>query len=218
MIRIKKVLFNLLLAILFSFTLFLTTISLTLCNDNYVIKKFRDFNYYEEVLRNIRRDVENYDSNCDYSISIDDIQHDIDNFVRDKFIHNDALSSKIYVDSISDANTIKMIYDNNIHFDGFFDKYSMNVIIYITYFVTLIVIFVVGSIFLKTKKKHDLSWIFMMSFGILLIIYGFIYLGITFDIAIIDEIINSFNHIILGEAIILLEIGVILKLKSGRNS
>ena len=46
----------------------------------------------------------------------------------------------------------------------------------------------------------------------------FIYLGITFDIAIIDEIINSFNHIILGEAIILLEIGVILKLKSGRNS
>ena len=72
----------------------MTTISLTLCNDNYVIKKFRDFNYYEEVLRNIRRDVENYDSNCDYSISIDDIQHDIDNFVRDKFIHNDALSSK----------------------------------------------------------------------------------------------------------------------------
>ena len=87
MIRIKKVLFNLFLAILFSFTLFLTTISLTLCNDNYVIKKFRDFNYYEEVLKNIRRDVENYDSNCDYSISIDDIQHDIEDKRKKCFLH-----------------------------------------------------------------------------------------------------------------------------------
>ena len=78
----------------------------------------------------------------------------VDNFVRDKFIHNDALSSKIYVDSISDANTIKMIYDNNIHFDGFFDKYSMNVIIYITYFVTLIVIFVGRFYFLEDERKN----------------------------------------------------------------
>lgn len=102
--------------------------------------------------------------------------------------------------------------------DKEYNKYInfMNIdknITYIIYLITILLIIVTGNIFNKTKKKHDIKSILLITSIMLIIIYGLIYIlfNRTF---ILNEIVYTFDHYILFIAVLFLMISIFSRMLS----
>ena len=90
----------------------------------------------------------------------------------------------------------------------------MRLVYYVSFFINIILVVIVGSIFIKTRNKHNLENIFLISFPILILMYGAVYLFLDFDIFIIDKVIDTAGYLFLAISIILFEIVIFKKIKT----
>ena len=194
----KKHLINSILAILFSIALVLSISCLTLLNDNFIIKVMDSNNYYSEVYKSIRVD-KNY--NCE--VDKDKLIKDIKTYVKKGF----------NIDKVKVDNKCNDLYKEHISID-IFNKINMRTVYYGTFLITIVVVIIIGSLFIKTKGIHSLDNIILISFPLLIIISGLIYIFINTDIDIINKVINSANDLLLGISIILFEIIIFKKIKT----
>lgn len=102
--------------------------------------------------------------------------------------------------------------------DKEYNKYInfMNIdknITYFIYLITILLIIITGNIFNKTKKKHDIKSILLISSIILIIVYGLIYILFNSSF-ILNEIVYTFNHYILFIAVLFLMISIFSKIIS----
>lgn len=102
--------------------------------------------------------------------------------------------------------------------DKEYNKYInfMNIdknITYFIYLITILLIIITGNIFNKTKKKHDIKSILLISSIILIIVYGLIYILFNSSF-ILNEIVYTFNHYILFIAVLFLMISIFSKMLS----
>lgn len=194
----KKHLINSILAILFSIALVLSISCLTLLNDNFIIKVMDSNNYYSEVYKSIRVD-KNY--NCE--VDKDKLIKDIKTYVKKGF----------NIDKVKVDNKCNDLYKEHISID-IFNNINMRTVYYGTFLITIVVVIIIGSLFIKTKGIHSLDNIILISFPLLIVISGFVYIFISTDIDIINKVINSANDLLLGISIILFEIIIFKKIKT----
>ena len=90
----------------------------------------------------------------------------------------------------------------------------MRTVYYGIFLITIVVVIIIGSLFIKTKGIHSLANIILISFPLLIIISGIVYIFISTDIDIINKVINSANDLLLGISIILFEIIIFKKIKT----
>lgn len=192
----KKQVINIVISILFSITLILTIISLTLLNKNFIMRVLVSKDYVHKITENINEDIKDLDA--DYVVLESDVEDYLKSYVKSRYKYE----KKDYKNVASDIINEHILFMGNRNYR----KYS-----YIIYVVTLVSIIITGNIFLKSKKRHDLASIFIYSFCLLVIVYGIIYFKIDNMGYIIKDIMDVENHIILGAGIILLEIGVYKK-------
>lgn len=194
----KKHLINSILAILFSIALVLSISCLTLLNDNFIIKVMDSNNYYSEVYKSIRVD-KNY--NCE--VDKDKLIKDIKTYVKKGF----------NIDKVKVDNKCNDLYKEHISID-IFNNINMRTVYYGTFLITIVVVIIIGSLFIKTKGIHSLDNIILISFPLLIVISGIVYIFISTDIDIINKVINSANDLLLGISIILFEIIIFKKIKT----
>ncbi|MDE5630999.1 MAG: hypothetical protein K2I70_05305 [Bacilli bacterium] len=192
----KKKIVNVVISILFSVTLVLTIVSLTVLNKNFIMRVVKNKGYVLEITNNINEDLMR--ENIDYQVKISDVEEYLNTYVKSRYKYE----KKKYESIASDVINEHILFMGNRNYK----MYS-----YIIYLITLISIVITGNVFLKSKRVHDLASIFILSFFELLIIYGMIYFKIDRLGYIIKDIVNILNHIRLGTGIILLEIGVYKK-------
>lgn len=101
--------------------------------------------------------------------------------------------------------------DKNYSFYINFFHYNINV--YIVYFVTILIIFIVGNLFNKTKRKHNIDVILIINSIILTVFYGITYLLIN-DANLIGKVILKSNYYLLIVASLSFAIPVYKKFKS----
>lgn len=120
-------------------------------------------------------------------VSKKDIKKDLNKYVTNKY-QKLNLKDKEYAKYINFMNI-----DKNIT--------------YIIYLITILLIIVTGNIFNKTKKKHDIKSILLITSIMLIIIYGLIYIlfNRTF---ILNKIVYTFDHYILFIAVLFLMISI----------
>lgn len=120
-------------------------------------------------------------------VSKKDIKKDLNKYVTNKYQELN-LKDKEYAKYINFMNI-----DKNIT--------------YIIYLITILLIIVTGNIFNKTKKKHDIKSILLITSIMLIIIYGLIYIlfNRTF---ILNKIVYTFDHYILFIAVLFLMISI----------
>lgn len=189
----KRRVINILLSFLFSLTFILSLISLTLLNDNFVMMAIKSKGIISKVKNDINKELE---SNG-YSYRIDDgtTEERINLYVEKRYSYKE--------DDITEEDKIinKHIF--------FMDKKNYHMISYGIYILTLIMIFITGNIFIKSKRLHDLGYIFLISAGTFICLYGIIYFNLDNFNFILKDILDVFNHFILGSAILLGEWGFI---------
>ena len=184
------------MSFLFSITLVLTIISLTVLNKNFVMKVIKDKGYVEVITSTINDEIIKEEKN--YVISKENVESYLKEYVKSRYVYE----VKDYGNEASDIINKHILFMGNKNYK----KY-----IYIIYIGTLLSIIITGNIFLKSKRFHDLESIYIYSFIFMLFIYGSIYFNLDNMNYIVCEIMNVLNHIILGAGIILLEIGVYKK-------
>ena len=86
-------------------------------------------------------------------------------------------------------------------------------ITYIIYLITILLIIFTGNIFNKTKKKHDIKSILLISSIILIIVYGLIYILFNSSF-ILNKIVYTFDYYILFIAVLFLMISVFSRMFS----
>jgi len=193
---VKKRVINVIMSLLFSITLVLTLISLTILNKNFIMKVLVSEGYVEKITEDINMDLKQ--QNIEYVILKKDTNEYLRAYVKSRYEYQ----KKDYKNIASDTINKHIMFMGNKDYK----MYS-----YIVYAITLLMIIIVGNAFLKSKKTHDLANVFIYSFLFLVIIYGIIYFNIENMDEIIRSVLNIFNHIILGASIILLEIGIYKK-------
>lgn len=193
----KKNIVNILSSILFSITILLTIISLTVLNDRFIMKVIDHNNYIEQIQDNINKELK--ESSINKTLEKEEVRESVKKYVKSRYKYDEKKYS-------SELESKKI--NKNILFMG---NRNYKLYSYIIYFLTLISIIITGNIFLKSKKYHDLANIFIYSFFLLTFTYGIIYFSLDKYMFIVRGIINVLNHIILGGGIILLEAGIIKK-------
>lgn len=86
-------------------------------------------------------------------------------------------------------------------------------ITYIIYLITILLIIVTGNIFNKTKKKHDIKSILLITSIMLIIIYGLIYILFNSSF-ILNKIVYTFDSYILFIAVLFLMISIFSRVSS----
>lgn len=197
----KKFLINSGLSVLFTLAIVSSLLCLTVLNDNFVIKVLKNNEYYSEVYKDINVRLKSDKISC--NIDKKSIENDINKYVK----------SYYRIDKVKINNDCKDIYKEYIRVSSI-DKYNMKKVYYITFIITIILVIIVGSIFIRTGNVHNLDNIVMMSSILMILIYGGIYIFVDTNIDIVNKVIDSANHLMLAVAIILFEIIVFKKLKS----
>jgi len=120
-------------------------------------------------------------------VSKKDIKKDLNKYVTNKY-QKLNLKDKEYAKYINFMNI-----DKNIA--------------YIIYLITILLIIVTGNIFNKTKKKHDIKSILLITSIMLIIIYGLIYILFNSSF-ILNKIVYTFDSYILFIAVLFLMISI----------
>ena len=197
----KKFLINSGLSVLFTLVIVSSLLCLTVLNDNFVIKVLKNNEYYSDVYKDINVRLKSDKISC--NIDKKSIENDINKYFK----------SYYRIDKVKINNDCKDIYKEYIRVSSI-DKYNMKKVYYITFIITIILVVIVGSIFIRTGNVHNLDNIVMMSSLLMILIYGGIYIFVDTNIDIVNKVIDSANHLMLAVAIILFEIIVFKKLKS----
>ena len=198
----KKSIVNILLSLLFFITLFFVIFSLTICNDNFIIKVLDDSNYYQKQSILLEKEI-----GSKIEIDISDLKNDIDDYVEKKFV------DKNYSSKIS-SNKYSFLYNKYVKFNNYFKNIDLKLYIWIIYIVSIVLVIITGTIFNKTKKMHDINTIFIINFIFSVLFSMYIYVFVDFDLDILSIIKEVANKYYLGIIIILLEIGIYNKIKS----
>ena len=197
----KKFLINSGLSVLFTLAIVSSLLCLTVLNDNFVIKVLKNNEYYSDVYKDINVRLKSDKISC--NIDKKSIENDINKYVK----------SYYRIDKVKINNDCKDIYKEYIRVSSI-DKFNMKMVYYITFIITIILVIIVGSIFIRTGNVHNLDNIVMMSSILMILIYGGIYIFVDTNIDIVNKVIDSANHLMLAVAIILFEIIVFKKIKS----
>lgn len=201
----KRNIVNILLSLLLFITLFFVMVSLTICNDNFVIKVLEDNNYYKKQSLLLEKEI---GSNIELDNTL--FKEDINNYVEKKFVDK-KYSSKI------DGNKHSFLYNKYVKFNNEFKNINIKKYIWIIYIVSIILVIITGAIFNRTKKYHDINNILIINFIFSIILAMYIYVFIDFDLDILNSIKIVANKYYMAVSIILLEIGVYNKIKSRIN-
>ena len=126
-------------------------------------------------------------------VSKKDIKKDLNKYVTNKY-QKLNLKDKEYAKYINFMNI-----DKNIT--------------YIIYLITILLIIVTGNIFNKTKKKHDIKSILLITSIMLIIIYGLIYILFNSSF-ILNKIVYTFDSYILFIAVLFLMISIFSRILS----
>ena len=197
----KKFLINSGLSVLFTLVIVSSLLCLTVLNDNFVIKVLKNNEYYSDVYKDINVRLKSDKISC--NIDKKSIENDINKYVK----------SYYRIDKVKINNDCKDIYKEYIRVSSI-DKFNMKKVYYITFIITIILVIIVGSIFIRTGNVHNLDNIVMMSSILMILIYGGIYIFVGTNMDIVNKVIDSANHLMLAVAIILFEIIVFKKIKS----
>ena len=187
---------NIILGILLSLVTILLIISLFFYNKTFVNKVISKNNISDIVYKEI-------DSSIDEEFELDKdlLKLDIKRYIDNGYYLN--VNNKIKVN-----NELKYedVYSKNIKL---FNKYKVYNLKSIIYTLTYIVLIITGILFIKTKFKHNLDIILLIS-GILdIILYGFIYLFNNFNNA--ESIIaNTLLHVLLFIGCLFVCVSIIL--------
>lgn len=196
---------NILLIILFSITAFLSMVCLTLFNTNFVLHKMEEFDYYDIQYNSLTNYLKS--NSIEFKINKSDLKNDIEEYVKSRY-------SKYYIHNKIEASTnTDNIYLDYVKFNNILEKYNANLIIYISFIVTILLVILTGSIFIRTKKKHNLNFIFLISSLILIVIYGIIYLLFSTNNEFFNYIVNESLHYLLGLSVILLDLVFLNKIR-----
>ena len=196
---------NILLIILFSITAFLSMVCLTLFNTNFVLHKMEEFDYYDIQYNSLTNYLKS--NSIEFKINKSDLKNDIEEYVKSRY-------SKYYIHNKIEASTnTDNIYLDYVKFNNILEKYNANLIIYISFIVTILLVILTGSIFIRTKKKHNLNFIFLISSLILIVIYGIFYLLFSTNNEFFNYIVNESLHYLLGLSVILLDLVFLNKIR-----
>lgn len=205
----KKWLINSGLSILFSIVVVLSVFCVTLLNDNFVIRVLNNKNYYDEVYKDItvylNKNYQEYNCSIDKSVLIKDIK----TYFKKDFDIKKIDNNIVCLEGID----TKSVYYDFISIDYFNNK-NMKMVYYVTFGITILLVILIGSLFIKTKSSHDIFSIFIISFIPLVLTYGLSYIFVDFNNEILNHIFNVANHYLLGISIILFEIGLFKKIRS----
>ena len=155
---------NILLTIILTITIFVICVSMTILNNRFVKLELTIHNYYEVIKNNIDKQVE-----VDHSVDIKDIKNDVNNYING-YYEDRTYESKIYTENNIDLSSV---YNENIRFI----KPMNNIKLYHDLFdiATILFITLTGYVFVKTKGKHNLNLILILSGIIGIIVAGVIY-------------------------------------------
>lgn len=198
----KNNILNIILSILLSITTLLVIIVFTIFNKNYVKHILVKYNYYDTIKTNIETDLKEYDSSLEYELDINDIIKDTNNYIENNY------KDKEYFNKINITNLgiipsdISNIYNKNIKFIKI-NNYAFTKDIFCLF--TLIVIIISGILFNKTKNKHNIRLILLLSGTINIFIYGILYILFNTDSFIIERMVITCLHYYLGLSIIIIE-------------
>lgn len=174
---------NIILGILLTLITILLIISLFFYNKTFINKVITKNNISDIVYKEI-------DSSIDEEFELDKdlLNLDIKRYIDNGYYLN--VNNKI---KVNDELKYEDIYSKNIKL---FNKYKVNNIKSTVYFLTYLVLIITGILFIKTKFKHNIDLILLISGVVDIIIYGFIYLLNNFNSA---EVIiaNTLLHILL---------------------
>ena len=174
---------NYILSIFLSLITILLIISLFFYNNIFINKVIKKNKVYERVYELIDNDIEE-----DFELDKDLLELDLKRYINNGYYLN--VNNKI---KVNDELKYEEIYSKNLKI---FNEYKVNKLKGLIYIITFIVLIITGILFIKTKFKHSIDLIILMSGIIDIIIYGIIYLTNSFNIA---EVIiaNALLHILL---------------------
>lgn len=174
---------NYILSIFLSLITILLIISLFFYNNIFINKVIKKNKVYESVYELIDNDIEE-----DFELDKDLLELDLKRYINNGYYLN--VNNKI---KVNDELKYEEIYSKNLKI---FNEYKVNKLKGLIYIITFIVLIITGILFIKTKFKHSIDLIILMSGIIDIIIYGIIYLTNSFNIA---EVIiaNALLHILL---------------------
>lgn len=184
-----KILLNIFESILLSIAVLLVVLCMTILNKRYVKFVLEKTSYYQVVTDDL-----NEHFNNKYSFDKNTIKNDMNNYIDNYYIEKEY-SSKVEYDN----KELTEYYNNKIKFIGPFNNFRIKKdIIDIC---TIVIISIVGLLFMKTKFRHNLDMIAIIS--------GIIGCGLSFFIyfnsyeGILSNLIKGVYYIYLGLNILL---------------
>ena len=174
---------NYILSILLSLITLLLILSLFFYNNVFVNKVITKNKVYDKVYELIDNDIEE-----DFELDKDLLELDLKRYINNGYYLN--VNNKI---KVNDELKYEEIYSKNLKL---FNKYKVNKLKGIIYTITFIVLIITGILFIKTKFKHSIDLIILMSGIIDIIIYGFIFLTNNFNNAEVI-VVNILLHVLL---------------------
>ena len=191
-----KKLINYNLGILLSLVTVLLIISLFFFNKRFINKVIIKNNISEVIYKEIDNSIDE-----DFELDKDLLELDIKRYINNGFYLN--VNNKI---KVNDELKYEDVYSKNIKL---FDKYNICRLKSSIYFITFVVLIITGVLFIKTKFKHNIDLIVLISGIIDIIIYGLIYIFNNFNNA---EVIlaNTLLHILLFIGCLFVFVSIIL--------
>lgn len=174
---------NYILSILLSLSTVLLILSLFLFNKRFISKVNIKNNLSDVVYKEIDASIEE-----DFELDKDLLELDIKRYIDNGYYLN--TNNKIQVNG---ELKYEDIYLNRIKL---FNKYNINRIKSTIYFLTFLILIITGIFFIKTKFKHKIEIIILLSGIIDILIYGIIYLFNNFTSSELI-IVNVLLHILL---------------------
>ena len=199
----KRVVINIVLIILFFITLLFVVLSLTICNDNFIIKVLNDNKYYEKQIDALEDEI-----GTNIYLSKKEYKNDVDHYINKKYV------DKEYSSKIEGDNKYTFIYNKYVKFNNVFKNVNLKKYIWIIYIATIILVFITGTIFLRTQNSHNLNIIVVINFILSMIFICFIYIFDIKDLDILNVIKMTATKYYMAINIIILEILVYNKIKS----
>ena len=187
-------------SILLSISIFLIVFCLTILNKNYIKFELNRYKYYDIIISDIKKDI-----NHDVVINYDNVKDDVNNYIDSYYV------DKNYANKIDDSEETREIYNKHIKFIG---PYK-NIRLYrdILDICTLIFIILTGLLFLKTKFKHNINVILIIT-GVIGIIGSFISYMLNNYTNMIYTFIHDAYHIYLGINIFILILPIFMYVKN----
>jgi len=174
---------NYILIILLSLITLLLILSLFFYNNIFINKVISKNKVYDKVYELIDNDIEE-----DFELDKDLLELDLKRYINNGYYLN--VNNKI---KVNDELKYEEVYSKNLKI---FNEYKVNKLKSFIYIITFIVLIITGILFIKTKFKHSIDLIILMSGIIDIIIYEIIYLTNSFNIAEVI-IVNTLLHILL---------------------